>query len=252
MRRPFDCWPRLASRVRAAASIALFLDFDGTLTPLKPTPGEVHLSPAMRLAMVRLAAHRAMNVWVISGRKREDVREKTRLAQVRYLGIHGWEGGRQTTLDPQIQCELDQARNTLADSLAKLRGVWIENKGPAFAIHYREAGEDASSQARASMNQALARLNGGFRLFNGKKVWEVLPRELGDKGSAVRRALSRFEPRPLPLYIGDDFTDEYAFAAIPDGITIRVGPHSLTRAQFQLRDPGEVRRFLEQLEVELS
>jgi trehalose-phosphatase len=102
------------------------------------------------------------------------------------------------------------------------------------------------------MNEVMARLNGGFRLLNGKKVWEILPREVGDKGSAVRRELSRFKYRPLPVYIGDDFTDERAFAALPDGLTVRVGPHSLTRAQFQLRDPAEVRRFLERLEVELS
>ncbi len=252
MRRVFDCWPEIASRVRSASSIALFLDFDGTLARIRPTPAEVHLSPPMRSAVGRLAANDRADVWVISGRKRDDVRERTGLSQVRYLGIHGWEGGLETALEPEIARELEQTRRSLEKRIGTLRGVWIENKGPALAIHYREAGEAESSQARASMHEVMARLNGGFRLLNGKKVWEILPREVGDKGSAVRRELGRLKSRPLPVYVGDDCTDERAFAALPDGLTIRVGPHSLSRAQFRLRDPGEVRRFLERLELELS
>jgi len=252
MRRVFDCWPQIASRVRSAHSVALFLDFDGTLANIAATPGEVHLSRPMRHAVSRLAVNNRAHVWVISGRKRNDVREKTGLVRVQYLGVHGCESRRETPLQPEILRELGEARRTLERSIENLRGVWIEDKGSAFAIHYRAAEEEESSQARTSMNEVLARLNGGFRLLNGKKVWEILPRELGDKGSAVRRELNRFEHRPLPVYVGDDRTDERAFAALPDGVTIRVGPQSLTRAQFQLRDPGDVRRFLEQLEVELS
>jgi len=252
MRRLFDCWPQIAERVHSASCLALFLDFDGTLARIKATPGEVHLSPPMRLAISRLAANGRTHVWVISGRKREDVRERTRLSKVHYLGVHGWENRFETALDPNTMRELEQARHSLETSLGNLRGVWIEDKGPTFAIHYRQAGEAESSQARASMQEVLARLNGGFRLLSGKKVWEILPREVGDKGAAVRRELSRLDRRSLPVYVGDDLTDEHAFAAIPDGLTIRVGPHSLTRAQFQLRDPGDVRRFLEKLEIELS
>jgi trehalose 6-phosphate phosphatase len=252
MRRLFESWPDIASRVRSAGSIALFLDFDGTLARIKPTPGEVHLSQPMRLAIGRLAANQRSDVWVISGRTRDDVREKTGLSRVRYLGLHGWERGLETALHAETMRELDDARRSLEKSIGTLRGVWIENKGPALAIHYREAGEAESNLARASMQEVLARLNGGFRLLSGKKVWELLPRELGDKGSAVRRELGSLKHRPLAVYVGDDCTDERAFAALPDGLTVRVGPHSLSRAQFQLRDPGDVRRFLEKLEMELS
>jgi trehalose-phosphatase len=252
MRRLFDCWPEIVSRIRSAGSIALFLDFDGTLAPIKAAPDEVHLSPPMRLAIGRLAANERTDVWVISGRTRDDVRERTGLSRVRYLGIHGWERGLETALRAETVRELEQTRRSLEKSIGTLRGVWIENKGPALAIHYREAGEAESNQARASMQEVMARLNGGFRLLSGKKVWEILPREVGDKGSAVRRELGRLKHRPLPVYIGDDCTDERGFAALPEGLTIRVGSHSLSRAQFQLRDPVEVRRFLEQLELELS
>jgi trehalose 6-phosphate phosphatase len=249
MRRVFDCWPEIASRIKSAASIALFLDFDGTLAHIQQTPEDVHLSPPMRHAISRLVTNQRTRVWVISGRRRKDVRERTRLPGVHYLGIHGWEGRVETVLEPAIQRELDRARRRLAKGTEYLPGVWIEDKGPAFAIHYREAGEAESKLARASVDEALTRLNGAFRLLSGKKVWEIMPRELGDKGSAVRRELNRFAHRPLPIYIGDDTTDEHAFAALPDGITIRVGPQSLTRARFQLRDPRDVLRFLEQVNL---
>lgn len=252
MNRLFDSWQQIAERVRSADSIALFLDFDGTLARIKARPSEVHLSPPMRRAISRLAANGCVHVWVISGRKRDDIRDRTNLSQVHYLGLHGWESRLETTLDPAIMERLKQARRRLESSIGNLRGVWIEDKGPALAIHYREAGEAESSIAWASTQEVLTRLNGGFHLLNGKKVWEILPREVGDKGSAVRRELIRLERRSLPIYLGDDFTDERAFAAVPEGLTIRVGPHSLTKAQFQLRDPADVRRFLERLEAELS
>jgi trehalose 6-phosphate phosphatase len=252
MRRVFDCWPHIASRIRSAPSIALFLDFDGTLAQIAATPEEVRLSQPMRLLINRIAASGRTHVWVISGRTRDDVRERARLSGVEYLGVHGWESRLETTLEPETLRELGRARRSLEKSIGDLRGVWIEDKGSAFAIHYRGAEEAESIQARTSMNEVVARLDGAFHLLSGKKVWEILPRELGDKGSAVRRELSRFAHRPLPVYVGDDMTDERAFAALPDGLTIRVGPQSLTRAQFQLRDPADVRRFLEKLDFELS
>jgi trehalose 6-phosphate phosphatase len=252
MRRVFDCWPQIASRVRSASSVALFLDFDGTLARIRSTPDEVRLSQPTRLAIARLGANARARVWVISGRKRDDVRDRTRVPRVRYLGLHGWEGRLGTTLLPETQRALEHARRDLANRVEQLRGVWIEDKGSAFAVHYRGAAETESNSARASMVDVMAPLNGGFRLLNGKKVWEILPREVGDKGSAVRRELNRMEHRSLPVYIGDDFTDESAFSALPDGLTIQVGPRALTRAQFQLFGPRDVRRFLEQLEVELS
>jgi trehalose-phosphatase len=252
MKRVFDCWPEIAARVRAAGSVALFLDFDGTLAPIRETPEEVRLTQPVRRAVARLAGHRRVRVWVISGRKLADVRSKTGVSGVRYLGLHGWEGRAGTGLQQETQRALDRAKRMLENQVKKLPGIWIEDKGSAFAVHYRCAGETEASVARHEIYEVAEHLNGGFRLLSGKKVWEILPREVGDKGSAVRRELTRFEPSALPIYIGDDLTDERAFLALPDGLTIRVGSHSLTRARFQLRDPGEVYCFLEKLEEELS
>src|ERR1700727_2754605 len=118
MKRAFDFWPEIASRVRAAISIALFLDFDGTLTPIRSTPDEVKLSPPTRLAIARLAANPRARVWLISGRARADVREKTRLSGVGYLGLHGWDGPLHTSLLPETARALEDARITLAKRTA--------------------------------------------------------------------------------------------------------------------------------------
>ena len=227
MRRVFDCWPAIAARIQSAPSVALFLDFDGTLARIQPAPEEAYLTPSTRLAVTRLVANPRVRVWVISGRIRADVRGRTRVSGVKYLGLHGWEGRLQTTLRPETNREFERAKCSLTKSIGRLDGIRIEDKGSAFAVHYRQAGENESSLARNEMLAAMVSLNGRFRLLHGKKVWEILPREVGDKGSAVRRELSRFERRALPIYIGDDVTDESAFLALPGGLTIRVGRHAL-------------------------
>ena len=252
MRRLFDYWPQISSRIRSAGSVALFLDFDGTLTPIRATPDEVQLSQPTRLAIARLAGNPRARVWVISGRRRADVRNKTAVAGVQYLGLHGWEGRLETPLSAETRRAIQDAKRTLVSDVEPLRGIWVEDKGPTFALHYRGATDDESKLASASVREVMARLDGGFRLLHGKKVSEILPRELGNKGSAVRRELTRIDNRALPIYIGDDLTDESAFSALPQGLTIRVGQRSVTRAQFQLFDPGDVRRFLGKLEFELS
>jgi trehalose 6-phosphate phosphatase len=251
MKRVFDCWAGITARIQSAGSVALFLDFDGTLAHIQSVPEEAYLNPSTRLAITRLVANPRVRVWVISGRIRDDVRGRTRVPGVTYLGLHGWEGRSPTVLRLETKREFECAKLSLTESVGPLRGIRIEDKGAAFAVHYRQAAENESSVARNEMLAAMVSLNGGFRLLNGNKVWEILPREVGDKGSAVRRELSRFEPRALPIYLGDDVTDESAFLALPEGLTIRVGRQALTKGQFQLRDPNEVRLFLEKLELVL-
>jgi trehalose 6-phosphate phosphatase len=131
-------------------------------------------------------------------------------------------------------------------------GVWVEDKGPVFAVHYRGAANGDVGSARAAVLATMAPLSTDFRVVANKYAWEILPRAIGDKGTAVQRELNLFGRPQLSFYIGDDATDEPAFAALPDGVTIRVGRRALTRAKFQLRDPAEVRSFLEKLDMELS
>jgi trehalose 6-phosphate phosphatase len=127
----------------------------------------------------------------------------------------------------------------------------MEDKEATIALHYRGATEASVTKARAALREVLRPFGSDVRLIEGKKVWEMLPREVGGKGAVARREWRTFRRRALPVYIGDDAGDEPAFAALDHGITVRVGPASLSRARHRLCNPAEVRRFLEKIEAEL-
>jgi trehalose-phosphatase len=252
MHHLFDYWRLISARLRAARAVALFLDFDGTLARLRPRPEEARLSYGTRRAMARLAGNPRVRVCVITGRKLTDILIRAGVPKVRYLGLHGWDRRGRAPLNLEVREVLDRAKRHLANQIADLPGIRIEDKGSVFAVHYRGAADRQVGLARASVRTMLAPVSTELRVLEGKYAWEILPKIIGDKGTAVQRELNRFSRHALPVYIGDDRTDEPAFAALPHGITIRVGRHTLTRAKFQLRDTAEVLKFLEKLETELS
>ncbi len=248
----FSEWPQIAAQVRDADGVALFLDFDGTLAPIRPRPEDAHLHDSTRRAITRLTRNPRVRVWLVSGRRLADVRLKTGVPGVCYIGLHGAEGPGRNPLNREAQRLLDRVKRKVGRLVAAMPGIRIEDKGPVIGVHYRGAEESEVAKARSAIRTALAGSNGNLRVLQGRQAWEILPLAVGDKGTAVRRELSRLGRSMLPVYAGDDATDEPAFAALRHGITIRVGRRALTHAKFQLRDTNEVRSFLERLEAELS
>lgn len=102
------------------------------------------------------------------------------------------------------------------------------------------------------VEKAQERLGPGFRLMAGKKIWEIYPNEMGNKGKAAQDLLQELPGRNLAIYAGDDTTDETAFMLLKTGITIRVGKFQDTHAKFFLRGPAEVLTFLKKLEDTLA
>ena len=251
MRHLFECWDRVAARLREAEAIALFLDFDGTLAPFRAQPEAVYLDPATRRLLLRLARRPRLRIWVISGRRRADVRGRIRVPGLRYFGLHGWEGRRNGTLSAEARALLAQVRFGLRSRVGQTSGIWVEDKEAALALHYRGATQASIAAGRSALREVLEPVNTGLHLVEGNQVWEVIPRELGDKGAAARRAWQAFRRQALPVYVGDDANDESAFAALTSGITVRVGPKRASKARFRLQSPPEVRRFLRRLEAEL-
>lgn len=248
----FDQWAVVRRRLRAARHLAVFLDFDGSLVPLRAHPEQVWLDDSGQRLLRRLARHPRVTLVLISGRRRADLRRRVNVPAARYLGLHGWERGDGASTRPGTRKLMRVARRMLAERLHSLPSIWIEDKGPAFGVHYRGASVSAARRTRQIVRETLEWLEPDLRVLAGRKVWEVLPQELRGKGVAVCRLLEEL-PRPtLSIFIGDDVSDERAFAALRGELTVRVGGPRRTRAHFRLRNPVEVRSFLEKLELEMT
>ena len=246
MRHLFECWPAVARRLEAASSVALFLDFDGTLARIVSHPSRARLAPEVRRGLLRLARHRSVRVCVISGRDRSNLRKLISAPSVRCLGLYGWQDGRRTALDPSARAALNAARKDVTNRVRALPGVWVEDKRLAFAVHYREAPQPAVRRARRILSSVVAPSR-HLRMIRAKKAMDVVPVCFAGKAEALRREL-RASPKSLAIYAGDDYSDEKAFAAIRSGIAIHVGARRRSNAHFRLRNPEEVRVFLEKLE----
>jgi trehalose 6-phosphate phosphatase len=249
MRSLLEDWRDVAARLREAGSIALFLDFDGTLAPLQEDPRAVAINSTARAALMRLAGNPAVRVCVISGRRLADLRERVGVAGVHYIGVQGGDA-EGVNLPPGVVRIVAEARRELASRLNGAGEVLIEDKGMAFAVHHRRAQAAEAGHAGEILNEVLKKFAGALRIVPGDRVWEVLPREIRGKGHAARRQWHLRSAGALPIYIGNDGTDEAAFAALAPGLTARVGVPRPTHARYFLRNPSEAARFLERLEEE--
>lgn len=247
----FKHWKRVAEKIRSAECVALFLDFDGTLTPLRRRPHDVKpLGLSLRLLLGRLCRNRLIRMYVISGRTLADLRRLVPVAGVHLLGLHGYEGRLAGRMVRKRRL-LAKVKQVLERTLPRTTRIWIEDKKLGLAIHYREASAAAVRRARPVIHEACERFSPQIHLLEGKKVWELLPKAIKGKGPAVRALISNPRQPVLPVFLGDDTTDEMAFTALASGVTVRVGGRGRTKARFYLRNPGEVKQFLERLEGEI-
>ena len=239
---------------------AVFLDYDGTLTPIVPHPDDAILSDAMRASLQRLA--NLCVVAIVSGRDLRDVRQRVGIEGIWYAGSHGFdiagphEQHQEYQEGPEYLPVLDAAERALREQLASVPGCLVERKRFSIATHYRQVAQDAI----ATVTKAVDNVHAGYprlRQKGGKKIIELLPDVDWDKGKALRWLMQVLDLNPMrimPVYIGDDVTDEDAFRELAsDGAGILVaaedGP---TRASYRLDDPDQVQRFLDQLSDKLQ
>lgn len=233
--------------------LACFLDYDGTLTPIVERPEEAILSEATRSAVRDLA--RIATVALVSGRGLSDVRSMVKLDDVIYAGSHGFEISGPNNLRAERAEEylplLGRAQEEIAPKLEPYSGTRLERKKYSIAIHYRQTAEEHVKYVEAAVDEIIAN-HPQLRKSSGKKIFEIQPDIPWDKGWAVlwlMKTLGLDDPREsAPMYIGDDTTDEDAFAAIRDtGVTIVIDSGQRTVATRRLNDTMEVRAFLESI-----
>ena len=232
---------------------AVFLDYDGTLTPIVDHPDDAVLDDAMRGVLDRL--RRLCPVAIVSGRDLADVRERVAVSGTWYAGSHGFDiagpdgerGSYQEGAD--YLPALGAAETALHESLDAVEGCLVERKRFSLAIHYRRVPDASFDTVRAAVER-VHDMQAELRLSHGKKLFELQPDIDWDKGRALEwlmRRLGLSSTDHVVVYIGDDVTDEDAFRALErDGVGIVVSAVPVcTRAAYRLEDPAAVRRFLE-------
>ncbi|MBZ5695612.1 MAG: trehalose-phosphatase [Acidobacteriia bacterium] len=232
----------------------MFVDFDGTLARLRSRPDDVTVPLGVKRVLQRLARNANIFIAIVSGRRRQNLRDLIGVERVHYFGLHGAErDGEQATVSRESALALESAKRAVRRELGPFPGIWIEDKGLAFSVHHRDAHAAESQSAGAALVTLLAPWKDALHVLDGSRVWEILPKEIPGKHAAVGRVLGGLPAGTSVVYAGDDGTDEPAFAMLPDQITIRVGYTRNTRtgAQFCLPSPAYVLRFLTRLEREL-
>ncbi|KAA0972112.1 trehalose-phosphatase [Aureimonas fodinaquatilis] len=225
---------------------ALFLDFDGTLVDFADDPAKVFVKPDVSEHLARLQAATSGALAIVSGRPIADLDSFLKPLRFCAAGVHGWE--LRTEPDGQVQHlatpeALATVRQKLQEAVQRDGYIQLEDKGTALVLHYRTVPE-RRAQAEAIMQGAVAGQI-GFKVMSGHCVIEV--HKLGmDKGAALDTLMQHapFVGR-RPVYIGDDTTDEYAFAALSrwGGRGFKVG-NGTTAAQARLADVAAVHTWL--------
>jgi len=257
-----DAWDSVARRLKSADQILLLADYDGTLTPIVDKPELAVLSQEIRKLLRALAKNQRYTVGIISGRALFDLKSKIGLDGIVYAGNHGLEieGFGSSFLEPiaeEMRPFLNMLNNVLSATLRGIKGVFVENKGLTLSVHYRmvEAAEEGKVKDTFKRITDPLHITGKIRITRGKKVYEIRPPVDWDKGKAIAWLIAKLrnscrKVKILPVYLGDDLTDEDAFKVINkmDGISIVVGSDNFNSvARYFLKAPEEVSGFLKML-----
>jgi trehalose 6-phosphate phosphatase len=249
-------------KLRNMRNVNVFLDFDGTLAPIAPTPDKARIPPDTLPVLQKIRDLPQVFLAIISGRSLSNLTETVGLNGIHYAGNHGLEisGVKKTVIVPKaahVTRSIRKMCSELETGITAIPGAWIENKGLTASIHYRAV---ALIQV-PDLNRLIGRITAPYvhkdivRLTRGKKVIEIRPALEWNKGYAVKWMLKRMgKRRAVTIYIGDDTTDEDAFRMLPDAVTVKVSRDAGTRtkAAYLAADTNEVRSFLHWLYERLT
>lgn len=246
--------------------IAVFLDYDGTLSPIVDDPDKAFMSPVMRAAVRNVAKY--FPTAIVSGRSRKKVFEFVKLTELYYAGSHGMDIVTSAAAHATEKCKeanlfqpaceflpmIDEVSKCLVEVTSSIEGARVENNKFCVSVHYRNVAEKDWKVVAGLVKQVLEAFP-RLKVTNGRMVLEVRPVIDWDKGKAVEfllRSLGLSDSEDVvPIYIGDDRTDEDAFKVLRErscgyGILVSQVPKD-TEAFYSLRDPSEVMGFLNSL-----
>ncbi|CAH9096681.1 unnamed protein product [Cuscuta europaea] len=254
-------------RDSAGKQIVMFLDYDGTLSPIVADPNSAHMSTAMRAAVKSLASY--FPTAIVSGRSINKVYSFVQLPELYYAGSHGmdiigpsrgpqFKKGGGTNIQHQPAANfipmIQQIYATLMEKTSHIPGAYVEDNKFCVTVHFRRV-EDKYWKELIQIVRRVMKGYSGLRICSGRKVIEIRPVIDWDKGQALTFLLTSLgyahSTRVCPIYIGDDRTDEDAFRVLREsrqgfGIVVSKNPRD-TLAPYSLQDPSEVMSFLRRL-----
>ncbi|PIN26756.1 Trehalose-phosphatase [Handroanthus impetiginosus] len=267
MRRPsaLDMFEQITSASKGK-QIVMFLDYDGTLSPIVDDPDRAFMSKAMRATVRELA--RYFPTAIVSGRCRDKVYSFVRLAELYYAGSHGMDikgpskgsrykkGTKAVLFQPASEFlpMIDEVYKALSEVTKSTPGALVENNKFCVSVHFRCVDEKKWSELAKQVGSVLEGYP-NLRLTQGRKVLEIRPTIKWDKGKALEFLLESLGysncTDVFPIYIGDDRTDEDAFKVLRErdqgfGILVSKTPKD-TNASYSLQEPSEVMTFLRRL-----
>lgn len=231
--------------------VLIFLDYDGTLVPIRKTPKLAVVNQKTKELLGQVSKKHF--IAVISGRTLPEIKKLVGIKNIIYSGNHGFEieiKGRKIVQDVPLESkeEIRRIKNKLIKEIKKIRGAFLEDKGLTLSIHWRLVSKKSLSKLFAMIRDTIRPALRAFRirLTKGKKVWEIRPNINWDKGRAVKYICSLLPVRNqlLPVYIGDDTTDEDAFKVLKNGITIRIGKSKKSKARYYIKKQSEIKKLL--------
>ena len=262
MQYVFNVWNDMCRRIKQSKKRLLLCDYDGTLTPIVDNPEMANLTNNMSKLIAGLVHKPGVIVAIVSGRALADIKEHVNISGVIYAGNHGFEieGPDIQFIHPltdEISSIIHLMGTVLKRAMSQCKGVIVEDKGMTLSVHYRLVDDDQLPRVNAAFESTVgtARKLGKIKTTSGKKVHEVRPAIPWHKGNAVqlifnRVSHSRKKGEVLPIYLGDDLTDEDAFKSVNklNGISILVGEATRTSsADYYLNSIPEVNTLLTEL-----
>ncbi|OGS44173.1 MAG: trehalose-phosphatase [Elusimicrobia bacterium RIFOXYD2_FULL_34_15] len=256
MKYLFDKWNSISKKIKGL-KILLCFDYDGTLTPIAKKPEYAKLDFKTRNILKNVCKNKKFILMVISGRPLSEIRKMVKLRDVIYAGNHGFEIEIKKCNFVHQEAEIaspiiKEIRKIIENKIKMIPGAFVEDKKFTLSIHWRLVNKKYLRKLFSIIKNVIHN-NKKIKLTKGKKVWEIRPNINWDKGKALLWVLSRLSAKRaglhvryplLPVYVGDDTTDEDAFKALKCGITVKVGKSNKSKAGYYLKSQQEVVKFL--------
>lgn len=243
----------IKKKINKNAGIILMLDFDGTLSPIVKTPKQAKLPENIKQKLKKCL--KLFPVIIISGRSLKDIKKKIKLNKIIYAGNHGleWQINKQLT---QVEVSKDSLKSLkvikykLSKLISEYPGMLLEDKRLTLAIHYRMIKKSKVKNFIKTVNEIIQPyIQNNLSLIDGNKTYDLRPSLNWTKGHfaefIIKQMEINYDKKLIPIYVGDDKTDEDVFKKLKNAITIRIGKSQTSKAVYYLKNQNKINNLLQ-------